>query len=90
MIKLIIMFKQTRAGMSATSRSPLMTLFQVLQSFNLEIRTYCGSVAVTVARSQGPSKGIISTDLGCSTVNDFDLFQTVFKKVVKKLRGPLQ
>jgi hypothetical protein len=35
---------------------------------------YRSTLAVMVARSRGPSKGIISTDLGCSIRNDNVLY----------------
>jgi hypothetical protein len=40
-------------------------------------RNNAGGLALTLARSRGPSKGIISTVLGCSIVNDNVLYHSL-------------
>jgi hypothetical protein len=40
-------------------------------------RNNAGGLAGDVARSRGPSKGIISSDLGCSIVNDNVLYHSL-------------
>jgi hypothetical protein len=77
MIKYIIAFKQRGQGdvrgLKQPLDDPVPGFFNpsILRSDVLWVR------AVTVARSRGPSRGIISTDLGCSIVNDNVLYHSL-------------